>query len=217
MGQHAIRANPEPLQAAPGPAPSRRESAPNPAAARSSRRRLHRIAPLLLTFCWRASLLAVAVLAGSGFAITLLAPGGFGPSYSIGRAIDFRSGGNAGSYLREGWTGTSQAGRVTIGPWSDMILPGELPKNRDIQLTLLARPLFAAEDDEFWVDVLIDGTAAARWSFTREDRRKSWHTAIVRQIETYQRSAMHVTFVVGSADPTAQGSALEIETMRLAE
>lgn len=151
--------------------------------------------------------------------VALLEPGGFGnskdASYIFGRYIDFRSGGNAGPYLRQGWSRTSETGRSTIGPWSDMIFSFDFSKKRDMVLTLFARPVFAAQDDEFWVDVLINGTMAVRWSFDRDNQNENWYSTPLQREYVAAMSPMHVTFVVGSTDPTSHGSGLEIETVGL--
>jgi hypothetical protein len=219
MGQHALRATPGPVPAAPASARSPSTADPRLTDGSGWRALRRSLASLFLDIGWPACLLAVAAIAGVGLGIALIAPGGLGnsedASYRFGRYVDLRSDGNAGPYLRQGWSKTSESGRMTIAPWSDMIFSFDFSKKRDLVLTLLAKPVFAAQDDEFWVDVLINGTMAARWSFTRDNAGQTWYSTPVRREDVATLSPMHVTLVIGSANPTAEGSRLEIETIGL--
>jgi hypothetical protein len=134
-----------------------------------------------------------------------------GAGRTLGHLIDLRRFGDGTAYLTHGWSSPDEAGSATRGLLSQLTLPVDRAEP-PAQLFLIARPRFAPDEEEFWVDLLIDGTARTRWLFSRSAPSNRWLTA---PIGPNPAKTLNIALVIGSRDPSESGAGLTIETISL--
>ena len=195
---------------------------------RASRRWRRALLARLLSLGWAMSLLAVGGFAGWGLVLSVstlmsvLAPGlglaASAPVYQTGTYIDFREGGDGRAYLDRGWAKPGQDGTSTTGLLAGMVLPVRMPEGIGLSVEIRGRPRFAAQDQDYWVDVLADGATAARWQFQRGDPGDSSRVVWVPLQPSAASRRVLISFVVGADPPAHAGadgySSFEIESFR---
>jgi hypothetical protein len=178
----------------------------------------------MLEILWLASLSGVLVIVSWGMAMSLLSPritARTAQTYSFGDFIDFRKDGNAGPYLREGWTKADENGTTTAGPVADIVLPVELPDKQDLVFEIEGRPRFATGDRSYWVTVLANGRQFANWNFVSNNHNPSRSLARLPLDFVKANRPLHITFVVGSDHPAPDApyrkdfSGYQIEMFRI--
>ena len=184
-----------------------------------------RLAVLFLQIAWPLTLVSVTIIVVGGIGIAMGEPYGLGrptdATYSIGDYIDLRAYGNAAPYLAEGWSRPTEDGRATIGEISHILLSVNLSKEHGLDFTMLVRPVFAAGDREFWVDVLINGVAMRRLSFDQAHQAQRWLDVFFSGSQVVPTPGpIRVTLVIGTAFPAGlrhgkAGSGLKIEAWAL--
>jgi hypothetical protein len=178
----------------------------------------------LLEYLWVGSLLAVGTLALSGLILSLIGPYAHAHAsarnYTLGTLIDLRRGGNAGAYLRQGWSAPDAGGTHTVGAVADVVFPPHLTERNTLFLRVYGRPVFAAEDNGFWVDVLVNGARAHHRQFERGSFVANLEIELPYGVVEHA-APLHVTMVVGAAHPGSKSvrgranSGLEIEAVSL--
>ncbi len=177
-----------------------------------------------LSWGWTACLLAVTAFAASGAVLSLF-PSGMWPaqatgSYPLEDYVDFRAGGDGVRYLGDGWSKTGAGTVSTRGPIASMILPVRLPQGTGIWIEVSGRPLFAGQDQSFWVDILANGHAVARWEFQRRQMTYNQNYVLIPVASGRETRQIRLTFVVGANHPSPAEagnrdfSGLEIEWFR---
>ena len=97
-------------------------------------------------------------------------PGPIEPRYRLGDRLSFGSLGNAGGYLREGWSVPENGYVWTLGHRAVVELPVETPATGGSKLDLRARPLlFEKAVTRQRVDVSVNSVAIGTWTLSQGD------------------------------------------------
>jgi hypothetical protein len=80
--------------------------------------------------------------------------------------IDFRQGGNAAQYAATGWANSEDWGTWTDGNRAVLRLKPRSAATSDLILTVRARGFVAPQHPQQEIEVLVNGTAVGRWSFS---------------------------------------------------
>jgi hypothetical protein len=161
------------------------------------RQRLHG----LLDICWIGSLAIVSLLTVTGVSTALLAPlahASWNNVYNIGEIVDFRRGGDAVRFIREGWAKPTEDGTRTSGVVADLAFSTRLPPGAEVWLHLSGSPEYAPQDDAFWMDLLMNGTRIAQFQY-RRSKANYILDAKLPNVATRNNAPFHLTFIVGAA------------------
>jgi hypothetical protein len=166
----------------------------------------------LIGLLWRGLVLGILVAVAGGIVMALLEPEGGASGKPGWHLIDLRRFGDGSAYLTRGWSNPERAGSATTGLLSELNLPVEsaAPAGR---LILAAEPRFAPGEEEFWVDLLIDGTAQTRWLFRADHPGQRWLEVPLSGQKAAE--SQDIALVVGSRDPSEAGAGLMIESIGL--
>ena len=86
--------------------------------------------------------------------------------YSPGEVLDFRTGGNARSFEREGWADPEPGGSWTVGGHSVLVLQLPAPPTSDLVLSIEAHAFTPPQRSHFDETLVVNGRVAAQWSIT---------------------------------------------------
>lgn len=204
----------------PQPQGNRQDAHPPAGPARKGVARGWRLTRAVLSISWPLSLLFISLIAAVGFGVAVVKPGGFGThttrDYVTNNFIDFRPYGDALPYLVRGWQPAREAGRRTAGEVAELSLRVSGNSQKLRFLTLSGRPVFAQDEAEFWVDILINGQPTARWVFQRSDSAPRRLDVPIERVDGLAKSLLRVSFVIGSQATRRfahSGSALEVESL----
>lgn len=92
-------------------------------------------------------------------------------NYKLGEDINFRLGGNAPMYQRQGWDFSSEGGTWTIGPSAQLALKlvGEPQITNQLQIDLLAQGLVGPEHPSVQIELFINGTSTGILVFGHQE------------------------------------------------